>query len=250
MTFTSFSTQGLVSLPPELFTQVLPAITLPSELKVTLHMFYRLSRQRGTPRRISWDDLVADHQLRQSLRSISKLRSPEELLEEGLDAAVRRTTILHLAHPGEGRMINWYLINTPANRTWVEQIGSATTALYPNPNAAVPEQHPSLLMLYEQNIGLVPPLLLDELCEVEERYPYEWIEEAMREAVRSNIRSWRYVRKVLERWESHGREPAPYQVNGREPTPYQVDRHRPIDVEKYTNGAFGSLFRASNDTNI
>lgn len=238
MTFTSFSTQGLVSLPPELFTQVLPAITLPSELKVTLHMFYRLSRQRGTPRRISWDDLVADHQLLQSLRSISKLRSPEELLEEGLDSAVRRTTILHLAYPGEGRMINWYLINTPANRTWVEQIGSATAALHPN--SIAPDQRPSLLMLYEQNIGLVPPLLLDELCEVEERYPYEWIEEAMREAVRSNIRSWRYVRKILERWETHGREPAPY----------QVDRHRPIDVEKYTNGVFGNLFRASNDTNI
>jgi DNA replication protein len=52
--FTGFSTDRLVGLPPELFSDVLPAISLPSKLKVTLHVFYRLSRQRGNPRRVSW----------------------------------------------------------------------------------------------------------------------------------------------------------------------------------------------------
>ena len=47
MPFTGFTTETLVGLPPELFSEVLPLITLPSELKVTLHVFYRMSRQRG-----------------------------------------------------------------------------------------------------------------------------------------------------------------------------------------------------------
>ena len=69
MPFTGFTTDKLVGLPPELFTEVLPQIALPSELKVTLHVFYRMSRQRGgAPRRVSWDELAADKTLRRSLR--------------------------------------------------------------------------------------------------------------------------------------------------------------------------------------
>ncbi len=233
MAFSGFSTDNLVGLPPELFSDVIPAITLPSELKVTLHIFYRLRRQRGMPRRLSWDDLASDHVLRRGLRAISRLRPPEELLDEGLDAAVRRTTLLHIALPGGGRAMNWYLVNTAANRGWVAQIGQLRVTLAPNPLA--PEQRPSLLTLYEQNIGMITPLLVDELREAEEQYPQDWIEEAMREAVRANVRSWRYVRKVLERWASHGRQDAPHQSG------------RSIDVEKYTSGQFGNLFRLGSD---
>jgi DnaD/phage-associated family protein len=233
MAFAGFSTDTLVGLPPELFSEVIPAITLPSELKVTLQIFYRLSRQRAAPRRISWDELAADKTLRRSLRAVSKLRPVEELLAEGLDAAVRRRTLIHLAAPAEGRVASWYLVNTAANRAWAEQVAAAQAVLAPAGEAAA--ERPSLLGLYEQNIGLVTPMLVDELREAEERYPAEWIEEAMREAVRANARSWRYIRKVLERWAANGRQDAPNRAE------------RPIDVEKYTNGAFGDLFRRGSD---
>lgn len=238
MVFTGFSTDGLISLPPELFTDIIPAITLPSELKVTLHVFYCLNRQRGYPRRISRDELIRDRLLARSFRAISKNRTPEELLDEGLDAAVRRATLLHITQPGDGHLVNWYMVNTEANRAWIEQTDMAqmTTLV---PNSRIPEQQPSLLTLYEQNIGLVTPLLMDELRDVEERYPAEWIEAAIREAVRANARSWRYICKVLERWATHGRQHAPNQHG----------RQRPIDVEKYTSAAFGGLFRLGSDDN-
>ncbi|RRR67579.1 MAG: DnaD domain protein [Candidatus Viridilinea halotolerans] len=232
MVFAGFSTDTLVGLPPELFSEVIPNITLPSELKVTLHIFYRLSRQRVAPRRLSWDDLAQDRTLRRSLRSISKLRPFEDLLAEGLEAAVRRRTLLHLAVPADGRVNNWYLVNTTANRIWAERIAAAQAALTPASEVA---ERPSLIGIYEQNIGLVTPMLLDELREAEERYPRAWIEEAMREAVRANARSWRYVRKVLERWAVNGRNDAPDQAK------------RPIDIDKYTSGQFGGLFRRGSD---
>ncbi|ABU60022.1 DnaD domain-containing protein [Roseiflexus castenholzii] len=234
MAFTGFTTDALVGLPGEFFTEVLPQITLPSELKVTLHVFYRLSRQRGpAPRRISWDELASDRVLRRGLRAITRLRPPEELLAEGLDAAVRRTTLLHIALPDGARTINWYIVNTAANRAWVEQVGQSGVALAPNP--PLPNDRPSLITLYEQNIGLVTPMLLDDLREAEERYPAHWIEDAMREAVRANARSWRYVKKILERWATHGRNDA------------QDRTDRPIDVEKYVGGAYGDLFRRGSD---
>ncbi|MBK9715525.1 MAG: DnaD domain protein [Kouleothrix sp.] len=235
MPFTGFTTDKLVGLPPEFFADVLPQIALPSELKVTLHVFYRMSRQRGSaPRRVSWDELAGDKTLRRGLRAISKLRAPEELLAEGLEAAVRRTTLLHVVLPDDGRSVNWYVVNTAANRLWAERIGTAGAALAPN--GTLPEDRPALITLYEQNIGLVTPMVLDELREAEERYPTHWIEDAIREAVRANARSWRYISKVLERWAAHGRHDA------------QDRAERPIDVEKYTNGSYGDLFRRGSDT--
>lgn len=236
MTFAGFSTDGLIGLPPELFTEVLPAATLPSEVKVTLHIFYRMSRQRGFPRRISWDELANDQTLCQSLRAISKLRPPEDLLEEGLDAAIQRTTLLHLAHPSEGRIVNWYMVNTTPNRAWIAQHRENGMPLAPNLPASA--ERPSLLALYEANIGLITPLLLEELREADERYPRDWIEAAIREAVRSNVRSWRYIRKVLERWATNGRHNAPS----------QLERQQPIDIEKYTSPEYGGLFRLGSDT--
>src|SRR5262249_25862600 len=103
-------------------------------------------------------------------------------------------------------------------------------------NGTRPKGGPPLITLYEQNIGLVTPLLIDELREAEERYPIHWIEDAIREAVRANARSWRYIRKVLERWAANGRQDA-------------KDRaERPIDVEKYFDGTYGDLFRRGSDT--
>jgi DNA replication protein len=231
MAFSGFSTDKLVGLPPELFSEVIPAITLPSELKVTLHVFYRLSRQRGTPRRLNWDELANDRVLKRGLQSVSKLRAFDELLSEGLEAAVRRTTLLHVAAPEGARVVNWYLANTAPNRMWVEQFDAAALAVLDE----VPVQRPTLVTLYEQNIGLVTPLLIEELREAEERYPVHWIEDAIREAVRANARSWRYIRKVLERWAAHGRQNAPNRSE------------RPIDVEKFTSGEFGNVFRLGGD---
>jgi DnaD/phage-associated family protein len=59
--------------------------------------------------------------------------------------------------------------------------------------------------LYEQNIGALTPLLAEELMEAEDIYPATWIEDAMREAVELNKRSWRYVLRILERWQEEGR---------------------------------------------
>jgi DnaD/phage-associated family protein len=148
---------------------------------------------------------------------------------------VQRTTLLHLAQPGDGRVVNWYLVHTPANREWVAQIRDVHVAL--TPNAPAPEQQLSLLALYEENIGLVTPLLLEELREAEARYPAQWLEDAIREAVRANARSWRYVRKVLERWAQHGRPDAKT----------QSERSAGIDTAEYLSGPYGHLFRREHD---
>jgi len=65
---------------------------------------------------------------------------------------------------------------------------------------------PNIFALYEENIGLLTPLIAEELKEAEKRYPQKWIEEAFREAVELNKRSWRYIARILESWASGGKE--------------------------------------------
>ena len=66
-------------------------------------------------------------------------------------------------------------------------------------------ERPTIFLLYEQNVGLLTPLVAEELREAEERYPAEWIEEAFRLAIQQNKRKWSYIRAILKRWETEGK---------------------------------------------
>ena len=46
-----------------------------------------------------------------------------------------------------------------------------------------PEPKPSIFTLYEENIGLVTPLLADQMVDAEASYPWAWVEEAFKLAV-------------------------------------------------------------------
>ena len=60
--------------------------------------------------------------------------------------------------------------------------------------------------------------------------------DAIREAVLANVRSWRYIAKILARWSKDGRGDATPTTPGTE-----------IDVTRYTDGAYGDLFRRGSD---
>lgn len=230
--FDGFSTENLVPLPAEFFTAVLPSISSPAELKVTLHIFWAVSRQRGRAKRVDWETLLADETLTQGLRAISALRPAAELLEEGLARAVERGSILHVVSAEAGRAVNWYLVNTAANRAWAERQHGARL----EPTASLPPPAPGIFALYEQNIGLLTPMLVEELREADRKYPAQWLEEAVRAAVEANIRNWRYIRRILERWEADGKESAPHRSE------------QSFDLSKYTSGKYAAFFGRT-DTN-
>jgi DnaD/phage-associated family protein len=101
-----------------------------------------------------------------------------------------------------------FTLNTEVNRTTLEKIAEGATQVSPLPVSepwVEPEDTPNIFALYEQNVGMLSPMIADELREAEELYPVEWISEAIREAVGLNKRSWRYISRILERWEHEGR---------------------------------------------
>jgi DNA replication protein len=210
-----------VNVPEPVFTDLVPIIDDLAELKLTLHALWRLGQQQGKVRYLRRADLTADQMLLASLDG-----SPGEALDAALARAVERGTLLRtVAIEGEaGEEI--YFANTPKGRAAVEAIARGEW-----PDELESAGRPNVFALYEQNIGLLTPLIADELREAEQAYPAEWIEEAFREAVSLNKRSWKYIRAILERWRTEGRGDEAGQRPG------ETDRRR------YVEGAYGEYIK-------
>src|SRR5512136_824635 len=191
-----------IPLPDAFFTDLLPIIDDLGELQVTLACFRIVTRKTGSPRAIRWADLTADEGLRTMM--------DEAGLRAGLEHALTRGTLLHVvADAGDGPE-ELYFVNTERGREAVRtlQRGERPEGLSPAEPPALEAEQPNIFRLYEQNIGLLTPMLADELRDAEATYPTVWIEDAFRQAVRQNARSWAYVRKILERRERSERRGA------------------------------------------
>jgi DnaD/phage-associated family protein len=87
--------------------------------------------------------------------------------------------------------------------------------------SAIPEEarlrveRPNIFILYEQNIGLMTPLIADQLRDLEKNYPPDWITEAFDIAVSRNKRSLRYIQAILKRWETEGKDETQDEIVGR-----------------------------------
>ncbi len=197
-TFSGFpsSKVRIVGIPEPVFTDLLPIIDDLAELKLTMHVFWRLKRQRGKIRYLRFADLASDRVLLAGLGD-----APNETLRRALDRAVERGTLLHVRTAVRGASEDLYFANTPKGRQAV-----ATIARGEWPEEIEDAGRTNIFTLYEQNIGMLTPLIVDELREAEETYPDAWIEEAFREAVSLNKRSWKYIHAILERWRTEGKD--------------------------------------------
>lgn len=212
--FAGFSTgrNRLVPIPDLFFTELLPQIDNLCELKITLHMFWLLYQRQGLPKAVARAELDGDGDLLRSLKTVSGPRPARDFLREGLERAVARGTLLTLTvrEMGESPQ-QWYFLNTPSSREALGKMEApgrhavAEDVLPVHRVEMVRVHRPTIFTLYEQNIGALTPLLADELREAELEYPSEWIEDAMRQAVEYNKRSWRYVHGILRRWQSEGK---------------------------------------------
>jgi DnaD/phage-associated family protein len=195
-----------VPVPAPLLESLLEEIDDLAELKCTLRVIAMLHVKKGHPRFVTLGELQADRTLTRSLGQDGD--SASQSIEQGMAKAVRRGTIAVASVEESGARQQLFTLNTEVNRTTLEKIAEGATQVSPLPVSepwVEPEDTPNIFALYEQNVGMLSPMIADELREAEELYPVEWISEAIREAVGLNKRSWRYISRILERWEHEGR---------------------------------------------
>jgi DNA replication protein len=221
-------------LPSLFFSALLPQISDIAELKVTLHILATLYRRRGYPRFVSFGELLGSTSLMRSLSRVDE--PPAEALGRALKMATERGTILHLVLDEEGASQDVYFLNTEADRETVAKIQRGEIEL-PGLKAVgqsylEPEEPPDIFTLYEQNIGMLTPMIAEELKEAERLYPADWIRDAVREAVTQNKRKWSYISAILERWSSEGRESGAHRRDSKKQDP-----------DKYIKGRYGHMVR-------
>jgi len=248
--FPGFATRQarLVAVPDEFFVRLLPQLDHLGEIKLLLHVFWLLTTRDPINRYVTERELIGDPVLLRSM-SAGESRPAVELLREAIERTVTRRVLLRVqAHETAAQEV-WYFLNSPAGR---RAMATARVATLPasdglpksvEPAATSPDRamtgalnpdEPTVYSLYEQNVGLLTPLVADALRDAEERYPSGWVRDAIREAAERNRRSWRYIARILERWELEGRGDA---TSRRGPW-------SPASAERYTQGHYGRLVRS------
>ena len=204
--FPGFPSGAVVAtpIPNVFFSEVVPAISSLTELKVTLQALRLLATKRGYPRYVTPADMLADAAVVAGLGGGGR-----EALDEGLRLAVERGTLLRLEVESGDERDALYFANGPLGRQAIEairggdvRVGDAIAT--PEPVASRGERT-NIYSLYEQNIALLTPLVAEEIAEAERLYPADWLEAAVRQAVGYNRRSWKYILRILERWAIEGR---------------------------------------------
>jgi DnaD/phage-associated family protein len=178
--------------PSPLLGPLLAEIDDIGELKCTLRAVALLHLTDRRPRWISENELLSDDVLLGSLGA-------RDAVAQALELAVGRRTLLRM-----GTANRQLILNTHEGRLAVQRMvydsGPET-----GPAPAGTTITPNIFALYEDNIGALSPMIADELKRAEADYPADWITDAFKESAVANARSWRYVRAVLERWQTEGR---------------------------------------------
>ncbi len=194
---------------PNLFiSKLLPQIDDINELKTTLYIFRVIYGKRGYPRFVTYTELLSENSLIQSVGGTGE--EPGKLLSDILETAVKRGTIVRLELERDGKPEELYFINTDNDKKALEKIRNGEIVLEglktgKRTRIAETEPPPDIFTLYEENIGMLTPLIAEWLKEAENLYPESWIRDAIKEAVGLNKRSWRYIDRILENWSAEGR---------------------------------------------
>lgn len=230
-----------VVVPLGFFTDVLPQLTDLAEIQVTIALFRFTSLSGGLSRPIKETSILRDVFLRKALRIEGSPNEPDRRISSGLDLAVGRSTLLKVVAESHGERTVWYYVNTVENQVQVAAMSRGAIAPPPDlwiddePPLVQPER-PTVFRLYEQNIGILTPLIAERLVDALETYPSEWISDAIGEAVSYNRRNWRYINRILENWAVTGRgETGP--EGGSNETHRRSDS-RNLDPDQYKHGRY------------
>ena len=194
---------GFISLSESFFTLTVPRIQDLAELKVVLYVAYLMLRKPGHP------EFVTYKELKNEIRGLSA-ELGDETLDRALGSAVEHGVLSR---------------STSNINGMVEHVYSLTGDSFKLPAI-------NIFALYEQNVGIITPMITEELKEAEKLYPPEWIEEAFKEAVTLNKRSWKYIARILERWASEGKDSGEYKRDIKKDDP-----------DKYIKGKYGHLVK-------
>jgi DNA replication protein len=199
---------GAIPVPALFFTDVLPFVEDINELKIILSIFKLLKYKRGYLKFVTLKELWQNQVIRSGIK-VCEGEDFETLIEKAVNLAVSHGSLLSARLVINNDTENIYIINQEPDKTALDNILTGKSSI-PNLDL-IPGKVDDLPVidniykLYEQNIGIITPLIAEELKKAEELYSLEWIKDAFSEAIKQNIRNWKYISRILERWTEEGK---------------------------------------------
>ena len=191
-----------IQIPEEFFTSFLKEMDVADELKSVLFVFWYLQAREENTGYATRKELLADPVVTGAFGTDIKDR--EEKFTAAIEKAVKRGVLLTAHQDNE----DYIFINSPRGKALLTGLNSGDwrakeTGL---PAISLADERPNIFTLYEQNIGMLTPIIADTLVDAEKTYPAGWIEEAMKIAVERNARNWRFIEAILRSWKEKGRD--------------------------------------------
>ncbi|MDE2859969.1 MAG: DnaD domain protein [Chloroflexota bacterium] len=192
-------------LPNLVFGQVLEELDDLAALKCLLRAFWLHSQKRSFPRYVTRGEMMADRTMSRALASTGS--RPEDALDEALENLEDLGLLIHLRMRRSNGGQDVYMPNTRDGRLAAEHLkakGLGVAASSAARQRQAPAEKPKIFALYEENVGIITPIMAEALKKAEETYSADWIEKAFRVAVASNVRRWSYIEAILRTGEKEG----------------------------------------------
>ena len=201
------------AIPNVFFTRLMPLIEDAAELKIALHVFWALQQKKGSPRFVTFRELLGDKTLAPSLGE--DITERVEALEKGLRGVVEKRILITTEVEAEGLRNQLYMLNTESDRRALGRIERGELDIGVVPVAVAESEmvvQQNVFAVYENNIGPLTPIIVEEIKQAESLYPEGWIVDAIREAVRNSARNWTYIESILKSRRDEGRVAVPSEL--------------------------------------
>ena len=201
--FGGFNSSETFSLLPDSLFNNLHTIRDIAELKLILYILWRIGRSESRLKLITRNEIALDLEFCKNFASVAEI-------DTGLAKAVKDGFLLTIQRDSR----TFFFPNSPGGIISLNSVRDGQAV--PEHNLPAAAATPNIHSLYEQNIGMLTPIISQLLLEMEASYPPAWIADAMGVAVKMNKRNLKYIEAILRRWKEEGRGENPAGQNAKE----------------------------------
>ena len=196
--------QKMIPVPAQLFTEILPRLHNESQLRATLYTRYAIMSKGSGQRYVYLSQLLTDPVLLSWFTHLGGKNG----IQRGLDQSCREGIFLQLQIGEDDKIL---APNDESGARLITDMKSESVAHHNQSRDSSPETNyertvvSNVVEKYENEIGMLTPVIADMIAIAEQMYPTTWILEALDIAAQSNARSWKYVTAILARWKNEGK---------------------------------------------
>ncbi|MQG19290.1 MAG: DnaD domain protein [SAR202 cluster bacterium] len=189
----------LINISSNIINKSIESLNTLLEIKIFLRIIFLLQKKQNSTV-VSFEEILNDSKINQLLKcensiSVKNHEKLKQICNNLIDYKLINKKIYSNNITREKQIVFFI-------KNFLEESNSPSATNTLEINYKKPK---NIFELYENNIGLLNPMIVDELIEAEKKYPFNWVIDAVKESVTRNKRNWKYIHTILETWNTEGK---------------------------------------------